>query len=169
MSVRPPLSNPWILCATWFGSGYAPKAPGTCGSLAALPFAWGLAFYGGPAWLFGAAVVVTVLGIRAADAYMARSGTHDPGPVVIDEVAGQWLAFVPAAALGAVSLPGLAFAFVLFRLFDILKPWPISWADNNVDGGLGVMLDDVLAGIAAGLVWYGVYRWIPGADALLGG
>lgn len=162
MTERPPLRDPRILLATWFGSGYAPWAPGTAGSVAALPFGWILAFYGGPAGLFLACVAVTAIGVWAAAGYMVSAGEHDPGPVVIDEVAGQWLALLPAAALGLLSWQAVALAFVLFRAFDILKPWPISWADRQVPGGFGVMLDDVLAGIAAGCAWYGVYRLLPG-------
>lgn len=155
------MSNPRILLATWFGSGYAPWAPGTMGSVAALPFGWLLASYGGPAGLLLGCVAVIALGIWAANGYMVAAGEHDPGPVVIDEVAGQWLAMLPAAALGLLSWQAVALAFVLFRAFDILKPWPISWADREVPGGLGVMLDDVLAGIAAGCIWYGVYWLVP--------
>ncbi len=169
MTQRPSLKAPRILLATWFGAGYAPKAPGTFGSVAALPVGWIIAVSGGWEMLFAAAVLVTVIGVWAADGYMAESGTHDPGPVVIDEVAGQWLAMVPASALGAPAVLGIALAFVLFRLFDILKPWPISWADKQVGGGFGVMLDDVLAGVAAGLIWLAAYKWIPGAAALIGG
>lgn len=169
MIERPSLSDPRILLATWFGAGYAPAAPGTFGSLAALPFGWLIAHGGGWLSLFAAALVVTGAGVWAADGYMAKSGTHDPGAVVVDEVAGQWLAMVPAAALGALGSIGIALAFVLFRLFDIVKPWPIRWADRNIEGGLGVMLDDVLAGIAAGLVWLAVFEWVPGAAPLMTG
>lgn len=169
MNDRPSLKAPRILLATWFGSGYAPKAPGTMGSLAALPVGWIIAVAGGWEGLFAAALLVTFVGVWAANGYMAESGSHDPGPVVIDEVAGQWLAMVPAAALGMAGVPGITLAFGLFRLFDILKPWPISWADRHVGGGFGVMLDDVLAGVAAGLVWMAIYRWVPGAPALIGG
>lgn len=161
MQTRPPLSDPRILLATWFGAGYAPRAPGTVGSLAALPFGWFFADQGGWMALAAAVLVVTLLGIWAADGYIARAGVHDPGPVVIDEVAGQWLALLPAAMLSALSLPSIVAAFLLFRAFDILKPWPISWADRRLPGGLGVMADDVLAGIAAAALWYALYRFFP--------
>lgn len=154
MTQRPPLSDLRILLATWFGSGYAPKAPGTGGSLLALPFGWGIAHFGGQTWLGIATVIVTLIGVWVANAYMAQAGEHDPGPVVIDEVAGQWLAMLPLAA--AINWQIILIAFVLFRLFDIVKPWPISWADKNIKGGLGVMLDDVLAGAAAAAILYGL-------------
>ncbi|MBO6948268.1 MAG: phosphatidylglycerophosphatase A [Rhodospirillales bacterium] len=154
MTQRPPLSDLRILLATWFGSGYAPKAPGTAGSLLALPFGWGIAHFGGQIWLGIATVIVTLIGVWVANAYMAQAGEHDPGPVVIDEVAGQWLAMLPLAA--AINWQIILIAFVLFRLFDIVKPWPISWADKNIKGGLGVMLDDVLAGAAAAAILYGL-------------
>ena len=154
MTQRPPLSDLRILLATWFGSGYAPKAPGTAGSLLALPFGWGIAHFGGQTWLGIATVIVTLIGVWVANAYMAQAGEHDPGPVVIDEVAGQWLAMLPLAA--AINWQIILIAFVLFRLFDIVKPWPISWADKNIKGGLGVMLDDVLAGAAAAAILYGL-------------
>lgn len=154
MTRRPPLSDLRILLATWFGSGYSPKAPGTAGSLLALPFGWTIANFGGEIWLGVATVVVTFVGIWVANVYMSQAGEHDPGPVVIDEVAGQWLAMLPLAA--AITWQVACAAFVLFRLFDIFKPWPISWADKNIGGGLGVMFDDILAGAAAAAVLYGL-------------
>ncbi|WNJ98408.1 phosphatidylglycerophosphatase A [Thalassospiraceae bacterium LMO-JJ14] len=163
MTERPPLSDIRILLATWFGAGYAPFAPGTFGSLFALPVGWALAHEGGPLALALAAIGISLIGVWAADAYMAQAGEHDPGPVVIDEVAGQWLAMLPMAAF--LTWQGTLIAFVLFRTFDIWKPWPISWADKNVQGGIGVMADDILAGIAAAACLYGLMQ---GAPRLLG-
>lgn len=138
------------LLATWFGVGRIPRAPGTWGSVAALPCAWPLAYWGGwPALLVGA-LAIFLVGWWAAEQYERQSGRHDPKEVVIDEVAGQWLALLPAG-LDPVSM--LA-AFILFRLFDILKPWPVSWAEG-LPGGLGVMADDMLAGILAALLLFG--------------
>lgn len=139
---RPPLSDPAILLATWFGAGYLPTAPGTWGSLAALPVAWLLSTWLGWPGLAAATAVVFLAGVWSAGVYARRSGIEDPRPVVIDEVAGQWvtLMLVPPDPL----YYGLG--FLLFRLFDIVKPWPVSWADRSVGGGLGIMLDDVLAG-----------------------
>ena len=154
MSANPSLRSPGVLLATWFGFGYFPKAPGTWGSLAALPCAWVISMYWGGWALFVASILVFFIGIWASNVYMAQSCAHDPGPVVIDEVAGQWLtlAFVPT------DLIIYAVGFVLFRLADIFKPWPACWADQKVDGGLGVMLDDVLAAIYSGGAVYVLYQ-----------
>lgn len=140
---RPALTNPSVLVATWFGSGYLPKMPGTWGSLAALPCAWGIAVSAGPNALWLAGAVLFAVGIWAANGYMAISGTHDPGPVVVDEVAGQWL------VLGILPPDPFMYAlgFAVFRLYDILKPWPVNVLDQRLKGGLGIMMDDVLAAV----------------------
>ncbi len=148
------LKNPTVLLATWFGAGLLPKAPGTWGTLAALPFAWAIHSYAGWLGLATGVVVVFAIGIWAANGYTARLGGEDPGPVVIDEVAGLWLTLLPIAYVAprAPDLPLYGVAFVLFRIFDIVKPWPVSWADKTLKGGLGIMLDDILAAIYAALV-----------------
>jgi len=153
-ATNPSLRNPGVLLATWFGSGLLPKAPGTWGSLAALPFAWLIAANAGPFGLAAATVLVFVVGVWASNVYVRHAGGDDPGPVVIDEVAGQWmtLAAIP------VDLRYYLVGFVLFRLADIFKPWPASWADRSVKGGLGIMLDDVLAAVYSGGVLYALYR-----------
>lgn len=137
--------------ATWFGAGLIPKAPGTCGSLAALPFAWAILHFGGVWWLAGGIVLVFIVGWWASEIYVNESGLADPGAIVIDEVAGQWLTLLPAAT-------GIwwhwAAGFALFRVFDIVKPWPVGWADRRVKGGLGVMVDDMIAGVIAGALLY---------------
>ncbi len=151
-----PLSHPACLLATWFGYGLFRPAPGTWGSLAALPFAWIIVYSGGPVALALATIAVFALGCWAGGVYERASGGKDPGVVVIDEVAGQWLVLIAAPLDPWYYLAG----FVLFRICDILKPWPASWADRNVTGGLGIMLDDVLAAlyglaaIAAFRIWY---------------
>ncbi len=141
---RLPFRHPAAWLATWFGSGLLPWAPGTWGSLAALPPAWLVLHYLGPIGLAVAAVVVFALGQWAAGVYLARSDRHDPPEIVIDEVAGLMLALLPAAPDVWWQL---ALAFVLFRLFDIVKPWPARGADRKVPGALGVMLDDAIAGL----------------------
>jgi len=142
----------WI--ATWFGSGLIPFAPGTWGTLAALPFGWWLYSAGGaPALLLGACVAL-VAGVWASNRYMAQTGRHDPGAVVIDEVAGVWITLA-ALPVGAAWY-FWAIAFVLFRFFDILKPWPIRSLDRNVGGGWGVMLDDIVAGLFGAVVLWGI-------------
>lgn len=145
-----PVWHPAFFLATWFGSGLLPKVPGTWGSAAALPFAWIIAWYWGPWALLSAAVIAFTVGIWAADVYGRHSGIKDARPIVIDEVAGQWLTLAPFAPDAATYLAG----FVLFRLADVAKPWPANWADRALDGGLGVMLDDVFAGAYAALALY---------------
>jgi phosphatidylglycerophosphatase A len=133
--------------ATLFGIGHAPAAPGTAASLAALPFAWLIAYIGGP-WLLGvAAIAASAIGIWACGLYVRETGKTDPSECVIDELAGQWIACLAAP----LSLPGYALAFVFFRLFDIVKPWPISAAEHAPEGW-GVMADDIVAGIFAAIV-----------------
>jgi len=148
-------SHPAFLLSTWFGTGLATKAPGTWGSLAALPFAWILSSWGGAPTLLAASVICAFVGWWASAVYVAKTGTDDPKEVVIDEVAGQWL--VLAAIPNDPVLFGLGFA--LFRIFDIFKPWPVGWADRHVGGGLGIMLDDLLAGLYGALILSLVNLW----------
>lgn len=159
MSERPSLGDIRILLATWFGTGYVGKAPGTLGSLMALPFGAIIADQFGMIGLMVATVALTVVGVWAANGYIEKSGEKDPSPVVIDEVAGMWLALMPIAM--AQTWQGVLAAFILFRLFDIIKPWPIAWADKSVPGGLGVMLDDILAGVAAAVCLFVYVKMFP--------
>ena len=138
--------HPAALTATVCGVGYARYAPGTAGSLVALPIAW---FAGGPA-LPLLALALILIGWGAADVVVRRGGVQDPPRVVIDEVAGQTLALIPASH----DIFAFAVAFLAFRATDILKPWPASWADRRLTGGLGAMADDVIAGIYAGMIVY---------------
>ncbi len=131
--------------ATVGGIGLLPGAPGSWGSLAALPAAWLLLEHFGPWGLGAAAIVVFALGWRASASVTRRTGDDDPGPIVIDEVAGQFVALLPAA----LDLWQFALGFVLFRIADIVKPWPASWADRRLKGGFGVMADDAIAGVYA--------------------
>jgi phosphatidylglycerophosphatase A len=137
------------LVVTWFGSGWLPWAPGTWGSLAALPFACAILAYGGGAGTLAlAALAVFALGCWTSEIAVRETHTEDPGWIVIDEVVGQWLTLLAAP----FTFAGFAAAFVLFRVFDIWKPWPIRVVDRNLKGGLGVMADDVLAAIYAAAV-----------------
>lgn len=143
--------------ATVGGIGHLRPAPGTWASLAALPLAWAIHAVAGP-WLLALAIVAAFLkGWWASARETAGKADHDPSEIVIDEVVGQWIAFLPvsvgAAHAGAALTqlwPGWVAAFVLFRLFDITKPGPVGWADRR-DDALGVMLDDVIAGVFAAL------------------
>lgn len=144
------------LISTWFGVGLLPKAPGTWGSLAALPFAWFIYSYGGYQILLLATAGIFAAGVWMSGIAAAESGAEDPGEVVIDEVAGQWLTLVVVPPDFLLYAAG----FVLFRVFDIWKPWPVSWADRNLKGGLGIMADDVLAGVYAAVILFALKTWL---------
>ncbi|MGR3511575.1 MAG: phosphatidylglycerophosphatase A family protein [Paracoccaceae bacterium] len=140
------------------GAGFLKPAPGTWGSLAALPAAWMFYIIGGPYLIVIATLIALVLGIYATQKDMEATGDHDPSWIVIDEVVGQWIALLPIAfgatraGVDVLALwPGIVTAFLAFRLFDIWKPGPIGWADRK-DSAAGVMLDDVFAGLFAAIV-----------------
>ena len=146
------------LFLTFFGSGLAPKAPGTMGTLASLLPGAVILYYLGPSSLLMLTVAVTIIGIFEVNRYEKVTGIHDHQIIVIDEAAGVWLTMV-ITWYSILPLPpdwgpwlGLGLSFVSFRLFDIWKPSTIGWIDRNLKGGAGVMLDDVLAGVAAGLL-----------------
>jgi phosphatidylglycerophosphatase A len=149
--------NPALVLATWFGAGLAPRAPGTWGSVAALPFAWVIQWTGGPAALVLAAALLFLAGWAASNRLVAASGIKDPQLIVVDEVVGQWLTL----ACGPLSIPAYLVGLLLFRVADIAKPFPASWADRRVEGGLGVMLDDVFAALYAG-AGLALIAWIVG-------
>ena len=158
-----PPEQPWAgtvrrMVLSWFGCGLSPVAPGTVGSLGALPLGAAIHWSFGPQALAVSAIIIFFVGWGVAAAHLGgeqgRGEPHveDPQWIVIDEVAGQWL------ALAAVPLHPLdcLLAFVLFRVFDIAKPWPVSWADRRVGGALGIMLDDLLAGLYAAIVAFAI-------------
>ena len=154
--------HPATLIATWFGVGRLPWAPGSWGSLAALPFAWGIARLFGPSALAIAAALLFTIGWWAAALVTRASGVKDDRAIVIDEVAGQWLTLSVAPLAPLAYLAGL----LLFRFFDIAKPWPVRWADRQVAGGLGVMLDDAIAGFYAAV---SLFIMLRAAGPILGG
>ena len=138
------LRNPVHFLALGFGSGLAPKAPGTFGSLAAIPLIYLLAQPG--LWLYLPLTLVACLAGAWICGHAARDmGVHDHSAIVWDEVAGMLLTMLAVP----LSWSNLLVGFVLFRVFDILKPWPISYLDRHMHGGVGIMADDVLAGILA--------------------
>lgn len=145
------------MIATFFFVGLLKPAPGTWGSLFALPVFYGLHVAGGPFLCLAAIAALVALGSWAAAAETRRLGLADPGEIVVDEVAGQWVALLPLS-FGAVSAgvgigalwPGWIAAFGLFRLFDIWKPGPVGWADRRGDVA-GLMLDDLVAGTLAAI------------------
>lgn len=144
--------SPSGFLAFGFGSGLSPVAPGTMGTLAAVPFIFALKALGGPGfWV--ALVLLFILGVQLCGSVSRKLGVHDHGGIVWDEMVGYWLsaAFVP------LQWQWLLAAFLLFRLFDILKPWPIRQLDKKVSGGFGIMIDDVVAAIFTLLV-LGVFQ-----------
>lgn len=139
-----------VFCGVGFGSGLAPKAPGTFGSAFALLFI--------PAWLalgfFNSVLIIvlmSLLGIYLCGRTAELMGVHDDGRIVWDEFAGQSISFLPLVYLGQMNWLWVLVGFALFRLFDVWKPWPIRVVDRRVHGGFGIMLDDIIAGIWAAL------------------
>ena len=151
------MNRPAQIIATVMGVGYIRRAPGTWGSLVALPWGWLLHVVGGFPLLAGGAVVAFAMGWWATSAMTKGTQEHDPSEIVVDELVGQWIAIFPLSwaawtmELNILALwPGWIAAFALFRLFDIWKPGPVGWADKR-DDALGVILDDVIAGVLAAL------------------
>lgn len=142
------MSAAWVrVLASGFGLGFSPLAPGTVGTLAALPFAWlwsGLSPVGGLVVL----LLAVPCGAYVCDRAEATGGAHDPGWIVCDEMVGFWVAVAWLPPRWGTYLA----AFVLFRTFDILKPPPAGWIDRHLPGGWGILLDDVVAGVYARLV-----------------
>ena len=148
--------DPVHFLAFGFGAGAVPKAPGTAGTVVAVVLYIPLAELPLPLYSL---VLVTgfILGIWLCGRTAAEIGVHDHGGIVWDEFVGYWLTMFMAPAGWVWILAG----FVFFRLFDILKPWPVKWVDSRVKGGLGIMLDDVIAGIIAALCIQAVRMLIP--------
>ena len=142
------LDNLWELISTWFYIGKSRYAPGTVGSIATLPLVYLLHSYLGTWSVVVFAILISLIGIIAAGNFSKAIGIHDPGMIVVDEVAGQTLALTFAG----INLYLYLIGFILFRIFDIIKPWPVGWADKKVSGGLGIMLDDILAGFIAMII-----------------
>lgn len=171
-AMRPParliMGTPVHLLAFGFGSGLAPAAPGTFGTLAAVPFFLALAWL--PPTVFGVALLI----LFAAGCWICGEsarllGVHDYGGIVFDEFVGLFVAAAPLVLMDGWTPTqfawGLLLAVLAFRLFDIVKPWPIRWLDRHVGGGFGIMIDDLLAGAMAAvplalLGWW----WLGGAE-----
>lgn len=141
------LKNPVHFLALGFGSGLAAKAPGTFGTLAAIPL-YLLMVELPLGWYLGLTLLSVLAGIYICDKAAKDMGVHDHGAIVWDEVAGLLISMIAAPAGWIWLLVG----FGLFRFFDIIKPWPIRWLDAKVEGGFGIMIDDVLAGVFAFIV-----------------
>ncbi len=143
------LLNPVHLLALGLGSGLSPKAPGTAGTVLALVLLW-LAGPGFAPWHWSLALVASLVGIAICGYCSKALGGEDHKAIVWDEFAGAWLSvmFLPFSAFWWLV------AFVLFRIFDITKPWPVGWADKHLHGGLGIMLDDILAGLMTAAILF---------------
>ncbi len=141
-------------------SGLSPKAPGTVGSFVSLIIGLFLLQFLHPSTLFLLSLLVTVIAIKQIDIYEKEVGIHDGKEIVIDELAGMWITLAICGINSSNILIIAPIAFIFFRLFDIWKPSFIGKIDRDVKGGLGVMGDDVLAGIAAGIATAGVYTLI---------
>ncbi|MCB1734887.1 MAG: phosphatidylglycerophosphatase A [Gammaproteobacteria bacterium] len=153
---RTVFSDPVHFFAFGFGSGLGPKAPGTFGSAAAiLPFLWMQTL--SPTAYLAVLAVGTVFGIWVCGESARRLGVHDHSGIVWDEFVGIWITLFLAPA----GWLWIVIGFALFRVFDVLKPWPIRWLDRHVEGGLGIMLDDVLAGVFAWLVLQALVAGLP--------
>ncbi|MCZ4294445.1 phosphatidylglycerophosphatase A [Vibrio sinaloensis] len=154
------LKNPWHLLATGFGSGLSPIVPGTMGTLAAIPFYLLLVQLPLPLYLV-AVIVACIVGVKICQVTSDDMGVHDHGSIVWDEFAGFWITMlvVPVLNLSTYDWKWLLTGFVLFRFFDMVKPWPIGWLDKRVHGGLGIMLDDIVAGAMAGVSLYLVGKY----------
>ncbi|MBR7888890.1 phosphatidylglycerophosphatase A [Marinomonas sp. A79] len=148
--------NPIHFLAFGLGSGAAPKAPGTFGTLAAVPiFIWLLQGLGTTEYLF-MLVSTSLVGIYLCGKTSKDMGVHDHSGIVWDEFVGYWITMFLAPAGWMYIVLG----FVLFRLFDILKPWPISWVDKHVHGGFGIMFDDILAGLMSFVVLQALVHFV---------
>ncbi|MDE1896956.1 MAG: phosphatidylglycerophosphatase A [Rhodospirillales bacterium] len=146
--------TPWRFIAAGFGSGWAPKAPGTFGSLVGLAIG-ALLLTAGHFWLLAGIFLATSIGLYAIR--QLPEASIDPGWIVIDEIAGQ---MIPLLALRNFNPWGALAAFALFRLFDIWKPWPVSWADRRRDE-FGIMGDDIIAGLLALAALLILHRMLP--------
>ncbi|MBY7786179.1 phosphatidylglycerophosphatase A [Vibrio fluvialis] len=154
------MTNPWHLLATGFGSGLSPVVPGTMGTLASVPFY--LLLVQLPLTLYIVVVIAaSLIGIKICQVTSDDMQVHDHGSIVWDEFAGFWITMliVPVLQLPVFEWKWLLAGFVLFRFFDMVKPWPIGWLDKRVHGGLGIMLDDLVAGVMSALALALVGYW----------
>jgi phosphatidylglycerophosphatase A len=154
ISARTVMRDPVHLLAFGFGLGLAPKAPGTVGTLLGVVFAW-LALDLLLSVQIGIGVAMFVAGIWICDNSSRRIGQHDPGGIVWDEIAAMYLTLLVAPT----TITAWILAFVLFRVFDIVKPWPIRDLDHRMGGGLGIMLDDLVAALYAAIL-LALYGWL---------
>ena len=150
--------HPAHFIAFGFGAGLLPKAPGTWGTLVAIPFYLFARNIGGTVAILVCSLILFGIGVWAAGIAGRSLGVADHGGIVIDEIA----AFLLVLAFTPIGLPWLVTAFVLFRMFDVFKPWPICVADRTLKGGFGVMFDDFLAAVAAIAILFLLRTIFPG-------
>jgi len=150
------LKNPWHLLATGFGSGLSPIVPGTMGTVASIPFYLLMIQLPFAAYLL-ITIIAAIIGITICQKTSDDMGVHDHGSIVWDEFVGFWITMAIAPVL---SWQWVLAGFILFRFFDMVKPWPISWLDKHVHGGFGIMIDDILAGFMAMIALWGVGYWL---------
>lgn len=143
--------DPAAWLAFGLGTGLAPYGPGTWGAVLALPVAWGLHLAGSAAYA-AVTCIIAVAGVWICGHAARRLGVHDHPGINLDEVAGQLV----ACAMAPLDWRWFLLAFVLFRVFDIAKPWPIGWLDRRLKGGAGIMADDLAAGVVAGAITWAV-------------
>ncbi|WP_034855261.1 phosphatidylglycerophosphatase A [Ignatzschineria larvae DSM 13226] len=156
MTPKITIKTPWQFFASGFGSGMSPVAPGTMGTLAAIPF-WYIFATILPTWGYiGMLIITALIGIVICQKASDELGVHDHGGIVWDEFVGLWLTMLFAP----VSWTAIILGFLIFRFFDVLKPWPIKVIDAQVGGGLGIMLDDILAGIFSLITLQVILHWI---------
>ena len=150
------MSNPWHLLAVGFGSGLSPIVPGTMGSLAAIPFWYLMTFL--PWQLYSLVVMLGIcIGVYLCHQTAKDMGVHDHGSIVWDEFIGMWITLM---ALPTNDWQWVTAGFVIVRILDMWKPWPIRWFDRNVHGGMGIMIDDIVAGvISAGILYFIGHHW----------
>lgn len=155
-----PYDLPQFVIASWFWTGLFPIAPGTIGSIAAIPFAYIMIFLMGKPVFIAAIALLTLIGVWAADWVERKSGVHDASLIVVDEVIGMWIAFALLPIDHNSWWLWAIIALISFRVFDILKPFPAGWIDKNVGGAWGVILDDIFAGFYALGVTYLLYGFL---------
>ncbi len=155
---RPSLKRLDILFLSFFGSGYLPWAPGTWGTLATLPLLYGLGRFNPPFFFFiPFLVIATIISCFIAESVQRELNTHDPQWIVIDEFLGMSTAWL---FIQTHNLLHLVILFILFRLFDIIKIWPASYFDKKIQHGAGTILDDIVSGIYAGLLYLVIVRFL---------
>jgi len=151
--------NKRLIFLSFFGAGLSKYAPGTMGTLAALPFGFLILHFFGATTLFLTSILLTVIAIKEVDKYEAEGGEHDDQRIVMDEVVGTFIALSMTATMNNIWIQAVL-VFVFFRVLDIKKPSIIGLAERKFKGGNGVMLDDVLAGFFAGVLSWAAFKAI---------